>query len=264
MMSINFSEITRKFSEFFILGLIFLLPLFAGGLYPWTFHLLIAIIIILSAINLVPYIRPGPKATPPRAGLGVLLVSVFFLVSCLQILPIPINLVNVLAPEVGRIYKNIRAAGVELPRLASLAIWPTAARVQVMLIASYILIFLLVKEQVFSNPKSVRKFVWVVFLSGTFQAAFGMVEFLRDSETILGITSRVSMGVITGSFINPNHFAYWIELTLPMGLAARNASLSFRSSARISTCTVSYSIPASSSIQNARGDRVCGAQYNFI
>ncbi|AKX52915.1 O-antigen ligase family protein [Thiopseudomonas alkaliphila] len=82
---------------------------------------------------------------------------------------------------------------------------------------AYSLLFLLVVG-LFAERKRLNSLLAVLVVSGIVQAFYGAFMALSGVEwSFLGIT-QVSKGVATGTFVNRNHFAGYLELTLGCGI----------------------------------------------
>jgi O-antigen ligase len=94
----------------------------------------------------------------------------------------------------------------------------TAATFQyLMLGVAYSLLFLLIVD-LFRTRKRLSLLLAVLVVSGTFQAFFGVVMTLSGVEDLLVGSKTSYLGDATGTFINRNHLAGYLELTLAAGV----------------------------------------------
>lgn len=70
------------------------------------------------------------------------------------------------------------------------------------------------------NTRSVAIVLAAIVAMGLFQAMYGLVSFASQADTILGWWPRSEAETATGSFYNSNHFAGYIEITLPVLLGS--------------------------------------------
>ncbi|MFQ5890498.1 MAG: O-antigen ligase family protein [Gemmatimonadota bacterium] len=61
--------------------------------------------------------------------------------------------------------------------------------------------------------------------SGGFQAIYGLAEYFSRHQHIFGYAKKYYTDVATGTFINRNHFAGYLEMTLPLTLALAAAAV---------------------------------------
>jgi len=60
-----------------------------------------------------------------------------------------------------------------------------------------------------------RRILALIAASGTMQAVLGLISFLEGRNRVLGYTRDVWEGRLSGTYINPNHFAGLMELAIP-------------------------------------------------
>lgn len=58
-----------------------------------------------------------------------------------------------------------------------------------------------------------------IALSGAFQALYGSAEYLSGHQHIFGYAKRFYLDEATGTFVNRNHFAGYLAMSLPLALA---------------------------------------------
>lgn len=86
-----------------------------------------------------------------------------------------------------------------------------------MLGCAYALLFLLVVD-LFRTRKRLSLLLATLAVSGTFQAFFGVVMTLSGVESLLLVPKTSYLGDATGTFINRNHLAGYLEMTLACGI----------------------------------------------
>jgi O-antigen ligase len=63
-----------------------------------------------------------------------------------------------------------------------------------------------------------RLVAWLLVL-GTFEAAYGLVQYLSGWQRIFVYAKKYNLEEATGTYINRNHFAGFLEMVIPFGLA---------------------------------------------
>lgn len=107
--------------------------------------------------------------------------------------------------------------GVAMQWLGGFSADSAATALSLILGVSYSLLFLLIIS-LFGTRQRLLLLLSVLVISGTLQAFYGTFMALSGFEwSFLGYTAN-SRGVATGTFINRNHFAGYIELTLACGI----------------------------------------------
>ena len=161
---------------------------------------------------------PAPDQAPARLPLFFkILLGVFLAVSFLQVVPLPASIVKVLSPRAYGITLGLVRDGLAAPSpWLTLSLAPSATLSEFVLILCYGIFGFLVLRTVRSQ-RQIEIFVLVMIGSGLFQAFYGMTETFSGSERIFGYTKKYT-GCVTGTYINRNHFAGFMEMIFPLSL----------------------------------------------
>jgi O-antigen ligase len=90
-------------------------------------------------------------------------------------------------------------------------------RVQLQLLAAYIIVLFLM-SQVYFRPEHWRGFVWFVVLLGFLVSLFGILQYLTFNQKLFWFREMHYGGMPFGPYVNRNHFAGFVELTIPFSL----------------------------------------------
>ena len=96
--------------------------------------------------------------------------------------------------------------------------YPFLTRVELLKLATYLLIFFL-STQVFRERRDLTNLVWFLILLCFSVSLLGIVQHFTSDAKIYGFRTLTAGGDPFGPFVNRNHFAGFVELTLPAGLA---------------------------------------------
>ena len=96
--------------------------------------------------------------------------------------------------------------------------YPFLTRVELLKLAAYLLIFFLA-TQVFRERRDLTNLAWFLILLCFSVSLLGIVQHFTSDAKIYGLRTLSQGGDIFGPFVNRNHFAGFVELTLPAGLA---------------------------------------------
>jgi O-antigen ligase len=96
--------------------------------------------------------------------------------------------------------------------------YPFLTRVELLKLAAYLLIFFL-STQVFRERRDLTNLVWFLILLCFSVSLLGIVQHFTSDAKIYGFRTLTAGGDPFGPFVNRNHFAGFVELTLPAGLA---------------------------------------------
>jgi O-antigen ligase len=170
---------------------------------------------ILRASRETPFqlTRPGLMWTVG----GVL----FVLVVGLQLIPMPLPVLGILSPQSaviwGRAGRLASLAGVAVPSLHPITLDPSATMLHLFRVLAYFATFLAAVILVRDN---VRRTVMACVLAAVamFEALYAVNEAALGRYAIWGWKNVLIFGRATGTFVNPNHFAHYAAILLPMAL----------------------------------------------
>jgi hypothetical protein len=157
--------------------------------------------------------RPGQMWTVG----GVL----FVLVVVLQLIPMPLPVLGLLSPQSaviwGRAERLASLAGVAVPSLHPITLDPSTTVLHLFRVLAYFATFLAAVILVRDN---VRRTVMACVLAAVavFEALYAVNEAALGRYAIWGWKNVLIFGRATGTFVNPNHFAHYAAILLPMAL----------------------------------------------
>ncbi len=157
----------------------------------------------------------------------------------LQLIPLPRGFVATISPARRLTSKWLGTLGPH-GGWTTLSIYPHATLLGFIKLLAYLSVFILAVYLYDSGRRKsllVAALIWL----GCFEAGYGILQHLLNWNKIFTVTNPYDLWVATGTYINRNHFAGLIELTLPFtfasafycyqlwsdwqqGLVARNAS----------------------------------------
>ncbi len=166
-----------------------------------------------------------------------LFALLFIFLVILQLTPLPPKLLDVVSPKTYWLYSetipgydghNMKIKNLE-DRFFSLdntnpeaqQLWkpvsinPYKTKGMLFKIISYFLAFLIVMEHFRSSQKT-DKLIKTLLVVGTFQAFYGLLEYLSGHQQIFFYKKIYNLESATGTFVNPNHFAGCLEMILPI------------------------------------------------
>ncbi|HMA54475.1 MAG TPA: O-antigen ligase family protein [Acidobacteriota bacterium] len=200
-------------------------PLPIGSVEEWSVFVFEAATVGLFLLYVCGRLFGRGGARPSEADIGgrlprfvKVLIGAFLGISLLQIVPLPAGLVKILSPRAHGIYAGLVKDAViaPAPRL-TLSLSPGATIDELVLIVCYGLFGYLVLRTVRSRARA-EILVIVILASALFQAFYGMAETFSGHEMILGRAKRYSLGSVTGTFVNRNHLAGFLEMAFPLSL----------------------------------------------
>lgn len=155
----------------------------------------------------------------PVRNTGIESVAIpFLLLLCVQLIPAPAFVVGLISPATLDLYASAaRATGTSFSWIP-LSLDSFATFGKIVEYVAYFAIFLTVVNNI-----RTRALYWIllytIFLAGVFQGVYGLFEFLSGSHHIFAYEKKVGLDSASGTFINRNHFAAYLEMSLPLLVA---------------------------------------------
>ena len=149
----------------------------------------------------------------------------------LQITPLSVEVINTLSPLSLEHWLSLNGLRETENSGYSISVDQKITRLSLLLSLSYFLIFFLTLVLV-TNRKRLKFLAYSLVCSGLFQAVYGAVMTLSGMEYGFFIKKYAYVGVATGTFVNRNHLAGYLEMTLAIGIGLLIATIAIGSGAR--------------------------------
>jgi O-antigen ligase len=213
-----------------------LLPLPFGAVDEWAVFAFEAATFVLFVLYVVGAGRADESeernGTPGRATLPPWLktLSVFSLgISVLQLVPLPPSFLAAISPRAADIWGGVSPGaepGAAARGWATLSLVPNFTLYELVRYLFYFLFAYLVYRHV-RTRKRVQAFVFVLFAAACFQSFYGLAEFFGGTQRIFGFQKEAYIDSVTGTFINRNHLAGFLEMIFPISVGYLLARTSF-------------------------------------
>jgi len=204
-----------------LLVLIVWLPLPYGSNHTWAWALMEIWIFSLALLWLWQHLRSKAQFTPVfYKAIPILVIWLVWLIYVtFQIIPLPYFLVELLSPQAAQVYAFTN------PSLITLSVDPYNTAVGLLKSISYVLLFTLTLLMVNSRTR----LLWVAYtlvFSGLFQAVYAALMTSYGLEYGAFFQEKIhNRGLATGTFINRNHLAGYLEMCLSVGIGLLIAQL---------------------------------------
>ncbi len=182
-----------------------------GGAAPGAAPLVACVAALLALVHAVRGAR-APRALEPRFAAIVALASVPLAVGALELVPLPRGAVATLAPATARVYDADDAASGAAPGARPLSIEPGTSRRALERGLAWVALFVLAAGIARQAADARALAFWLIAL-GLLVATCGLG--LSDTSSF---AEDVFKERARAPFKNPNHFATFIELLLPLAL----------------------------------------------
>src|SRR5258706_2281889 len=205
------------------------LPIPLGSNRPWSTALMEIATFGLLGAWLVAWAMDATKVAEPvrRAWPAWIVIALWLVLQGLHVVPLPVGLVEFLSPAAGRIHALARDAGVH-EEWTTLSIDPQASRVSLLKSIAYAGIFFLTLA--LANKRSrVLRMAQVLVYAALAQSVYAVLMHLGGmQEEFFGELLRHG-DMASGTYVNRNHFAGFLEMSLAIGIGLLIAGLSDRS-----------------------------------
>jgi O-antigen ligase len=181
--------------------------------------------VIPSARNPQPAGDPSPSARlgmTPAARFWAAGAMLFALVVALQLVPLPNALLGALSPESLRLWSAAERvaslAGVGPPSANHpISVDPATTSLQLFRLLAYIATFFAAMLLVRRNRHRAA-LAFVLGGAAVFETLYGVREAALQRYAIWGWANKLIFNRVTGTFVNPNHFAHYAAIVLPLGV----------------------------------------------
>jgi len=200
-----------------LLALFAWLPLPRGSTFDWAWMLMSMVVYVMAAVWLLGYRQGKVDVTPAFKAARYVLILLFVWLgwNLLQVIPLPMGLLEVISPLSAEMYRLVTPD----INFAPISIDVNATREQLITGLAYVLIFALVLLLV-DSIKRLRAFtLWLIVL-GVLQAVIASLSYFGGQEIYYGVSSP------QGTFANRNQLAGFLQLNLAIGIGLLLASMS--------------------------------------
>ncbi len=219
------SAVWKKVAEIGLIALLVFSPLPQGSAWEWSI-LVIQLSVLALALVFVLFNRESPSPALSRTlRLPRILICCFFGLLLLQALPLPPGLVRVLSPASFH-FHHAYAPGLSASSFLTLSLAPAETLRQGLTLLAYILAAVLVLR-VLEHFRQMERLAAVLVCLGVFQAVYGLFELSRARPWILFTRKLINLDSVTGTFVNRNHLAGYLEMIIPLALGLLISRLGF-------------------------------------
>lgn len=206
-------------------AILVLAPIPLGSNRPWAWSLLEVLTFGLAAAWLTCYALRKVSVTEPfrRARWFLGLMGLWTVYQGLFVVPMPTAWVTLVSPEAAAAH-DLLSAGFEQSAWVALSVDPYASRVSWFKTLLYLVSFAMTLL-VITNRDRAKKFAYVIVIFALVLAVYGLMLHLTDYRqlwfgTVISHGNRAS-----ATYVNPNHFAGFLEMSLAIGIGLLIAGL---------------------------------------
>jgi hypothetical protein len=199
-----------------------------AGVHFWAYSLmslaLYALCVIFTARCFVLSLRPGDQnrlIKLRRPSLAVVFLLLFLGLTGVQLIPLPLPIVDFLSPQAAQIYARVQEVTTGSKDSFTLSLVPYSTKIALFQAVAFTCAFVLTQAVVNSRSR-VRFLAGFLVMMGLFQVLYGMYEtYAAGQESIWWWPKEFGRGYVTGTYMYKNSLAFFLEMAIPLtfGLA---------------------------------------------
>ncbi|HVA49270.1 MAG TPA: O-antigen ligase family protein [Pirellulales bacterium] len=221
--------------EILLLFMVCLSPWALGGEgaeYEFSLYVGLAALLVLWAARTVARRRFSWRKCPVA-----LTLAMVFIVGIVQLAPLSKTVLAWVSPATARMYDRLLPVQAEVlpapespdfasdpsndPPLkstgATISLYPDATRKALVRILAVFLLFVVVRNEI-ASPAALRRLGVAVLVNGALLSLFGLVQFFSSRKPGTVYWTIPSEGQVFGPFVNRNHFAFYINISIGLAL----------------------------------------------
>ncbi len=226
----TYATLRTPYLERAALGLLALLVLWApfplGSNRAWAWGLLQAGLFAAGALWLAAWMRGEVVSTAllRRAWPALAVLAAWLAYLALHLAPLPLAWLDTLSPAAAALHRLAAPYAADGRGWATLSVEPHASATFWLKSSAYAMAFFLALALCRTHAR-VRFLCYAIVLSGLAQAVYGGIAHLTGFELTLYGTRFEHAARASGGFVNANHLAGFLEMTLAVGIGLMIAEL---------------------------------------
>jgi len=210
-------RLLRKICDYGIMALLVWTPLPIASVQPWSVLVMEIGVFALWGICLCmdQKPRPGSKLKEEMRRLQPIFIGLFLFLG-FQMLPLPAFLVRLLSPRTAALRDQFVPASAQA-KITTFSLLPGATLAATLELAAYVLMAALILKTV-THRAQIRRIMLTLVGVGIFEALYGIFELYRNNPHLLFYRKTFNLDSATGTFVNRNHYAGYLEMVIPLAL----------------------------------------------
>jgi O-antigen ligase/tetratricopeptide (TPR) repeat protein len=144
--------------------------------------------------------------------------ALFVLLIGLQLMPLPMSIVNLVAPWNISIRQQLLGSNFQSDKWTTLSLYPTATRDSLYLALVCVAVFV-AAASAYRSLNSIKSLLTVIFAIGCAEAVLALTQIVSGSTGIYWSIPVSGQVITSGTFVNYSNFAQFMNLSLGAGLA---------------------------------------------
>ncbi len=220
----------NRMIKYVLVGLILFTPIIFGSMEVWAFSIMELAILFMIVLKLTQSLTSrtwgsslSSQHSPfrnPQTVVPFVLLSFFLCLILFQMVSLPPGIMGVLSSKTLRLGHFLSMP--ESPALVSdsnlkISFVPFATRVEFFKWFALVAFFLFLLSWD-ARDRVLLNLIPVVMAAGVGEAFYGMFEFFTGHRYILNLEASSLTSSVTGTFINPNYFAGYLLMVIPVSM----------------------------------------------
>ncbi|PIE35292.1 hypothetical protein CSA56_04745 [candidate division KSB3 bacterium] len=148
----------------------------------------------------------------------LLILVVFTGLILFQLLPLPAFFVRIVSPETYHVYAEAATnTALPLPAFLPISVCSYATAMELRKLLAYLMIFVLTVNTI-RSPRQITRLIYVIIALGLFESLYGILEYFSGHQHIF-FHKKTSSLAVSGTFVNKNHFAGYLEMVIPLAFS---------------------------------------------
>ena len=209
------TSLTEKPSRAILLALIVFTPLAYGAVHVWAYTLMEMLVVVMLTLALIKIIWGKREVRWVQHPVNIIL-GVFGIFVCIQLIAFPQGLIEVLSPEVMRIHnKYLSWFSIDSTNSQfTFSIYSQRTRIELVKVLAYFGVFIFTINMV-DQRKHINLVVLAIVLVGCFEGTYGIYQKLTEIEGAeWGKRNSLIGSAVSGTYINRNNFAGYLEMVI--------------------------------------------------
>jgi hypothetical protein len=204
-----------------------------AGVHVWAYSIMAMSLYALFMLWIIHHSLQSVKSKEQKSlhELGIqspaiVFLGLFLALVGLQLAPLPMSVIEIVSPQAADLYHKVMDI-TETSRTFSLSVVPYSTKIALLQVVAYTCAFVLVLGVVTSRAR-IKILAGALVVLGLFQVVYGIYQtYAAGQESIWWWPKEYYQGYVTGTYINKNNLAGFLELAIPMafGLALASAGM---------------------------------------
>ena len=208
----------RKYSFGLLIFLIVFSPIFFGGVHVWAYSVMEIAVLMILFLSLMEKVFAKNEIEWIKTPITKV-ITIFFIFLIIQTLPLPLGFIEQISPASREIFERFYQVlqGEAVGKFHALSLNPSKSWTQIFKLLTYVGIFFYIINHIHSRRQLNFIVISIIFV-GLFEVLLSWVLMKAGSIRIGPFSFNSDGDRASGSYINPNHLAGYLEMVILLGM----------------------------------------------